>query len=350
MDGGEGDFDLIGQFLLYDALDPEIAAGLQALSKNGKARELFSDLGRREIFVEGDDVDSSGEAEEDEDQEKSHEEELTEASGTAGIKKAEQSREITLKMLRDQDRKERRKLMNVMGEKLPKGVKLLLTEDNFPMPKKTIQITEQMKCPTSNPSDPILKFSEIFLAPVEKPVFLRRKKVIKLRREFSNYEFEADESDIFTRSTAKVPNQELVRQEFLEALKEAKQKKEEEFEEDIVEERKEEIVEEKVEHKMFGSYDEEKINQLFSCFDWEKDIVEIANGDRPTKRPKTAPQQLTLTDDEVVFKGKMKLTEDVPIENKAAPSTPTGSYQFGTPNSYSQWSFSIFSVPSKPSC
>lgn len=44
------------------------------------------------------------------------------------------------------------------------------------MPKKTIQITEQMKCPTSDPADPILKFSEIFLAPVEKPVFLRRKK------------------------------------------------------------------------------------------------------------------------------------------------------------------------------
>lgn len=40
------------------------------------------------------------------------------------MKKAEQSREITLKMLREQDRKERRKLMNIMSEKLPKGVKV----------------------------------------------------------------------------------------------------------------------------------------------------------------------------------------------------------------------------------
>lgn len=49
---------------------------------------------------------------------------LTCIRSATGMKKAEQSREITLKMLREQDRKERRKLMNIMSEKLPKGVKV----------------------------------------------------------------------------------------------------------------------------------------------------------------------------------------------------------------------------------
>lgn len=76
-----------------------------------------------------------------------------------------------------------------------------------------------------------------------------------------------------------VPNQELVRQEFLEALKEAKQQKEEIIDEEMVveEEKKEEIIEEKKEEKktLFGSYDEEKINQLVASYDWEKEIFDF---------------------------------------------------------------------------
>jgi hypothetical protein len=48
------------------------------------------------------------------------------------------------------------------------------------MAKRSLQLTEQMKCATDNPADPILKFSEIFLAPAERPIFLRRKKGMRL--------------------------------------------------------------------------------------------------------------------------------------------------------------------------
>lgn len=51
-----------------------------------------------------------------------------------------------------------------------------MTEENVPIMKKTTAITEEMKSYTLDPSGPILKFSDMFIAPEPRRIFPRRRK------------------------------------------------------------------------------------------------------------------------------------------------------------------------------
>lgn len=231
MDGIDAD-DFISDLLFGFEADDEVASGLRALTKSGKARQLFGDIGRTEMLEEGENVEEASIDEDDADEQSDDDSNRKEAAPNARSQsKKVQSSQATLGMLREQDRKERRKLLASLSDKLPKGVKLLLTEENVPMAKRSLQLTEHMKCATDDPADPILKFSEIFLAPAERPIFLRRKKVIKPRYDYSVSEMvERDEAEIFQKSHVTVPDPQAERVEFLAALREAIEREEQERE------------------------------------------------------------------------------------------------------------------------
>jgi len=129
MDGMDGE-DFISDLLFGFEADDEVSSGLKALTKSGKARQIFGDIARTEILEEGENIDDSLDDSEQSENEQKEEKykENTDPSSINRSKKVEMSSQVTLSMLREQDRKERRKLVSTLTDKLPKGVKLLLTD------------------------------------------------------------------------------------------------------------------------------------------------------------------------------------------------------------------------------
>lgn len=184
----------LGDFLFgVEGAEEEVQRGLEKLLTTNKASELWCELGD-DLVSEGQNAEDAAASADEESEE--FDNFMTSDFARGGLDKPRAKRPVlSIAVQREMEAKERKKIMEDLLMKLPKGVKLLVTEENVPIMKKTTAITEEMKSYTLDPSGPILKFSDMFIAPEPRRIFPRRRKGYRMKPDVV-VDGDVDEQDV----------------------------------------------------------------------------------------------------------------------------------------------------------